>query len=96
MLGSEFRWRSPKEVGETVALVYGDSERWIEFLSKRERDIGVARGIAFIVALAVRHFTSHVVSMTRFAFEAIGAAIVLVIGRTSLALGRLVRLPRRA
>src|ERR1051326_3233362 len=74
MLGSEFRWRSPKEVGETVALVYGDSERWIEFLSKRERDIGVARGIAFIVALAVRHFTSHVVSMTRFAFEAIGAA----------------------
>jgi cellulose synthase (UDP-forming) len=96
MLGSEFRWRSPKEVGETVALLYGDSERWIDFLSKRERDIGVARGMGFIVALAVRHFTRHVVAMTRFAFEAIGAAIVLVIGRASLALGRLVRLPGRA
>ena len=96
MLGSEFRWRSPKEVGETVALLYGDSERWIDFLSKRERDIGVARGMGFIVSLAVRHFTRHVVAMTRFAFEAIGAAIVLVIGRVSLALGRLVRLPGRA
>jgi cellulose synthase (UDP-forming) len=95
-LGSEFRWQSPAEVGETVSLVYGDSERWIEFLSKRERDIGVARGIAFIVSLAVRHFTSHVISMARFALEALGAAIVLIIGRAALALGRLVRLPGRA
>ena len=56
----------------------------------------VARGFAFIVALAVRHFTSHVVSMTRFALEAIGAAIVLVVGRLALAMGRLVRLPGKA
>ena len=96
ILGSEFRWQTPKEVGETVSLVYGDSERWIEFLSKRERDIGVARGFAFIVALAVRHFTSHVVSMTLFALEAIGAAIVLVVGRLALAIGGLVRLPGEA
>src|SRR5262249_50087296 len=96
ILGSEFRWRSPAEVGETVSMVYGDSERWIEFLAKRERDIGVARGIAFIVSLALRHFGSHVLSMIRFALEALGAAIVVVVGRTSLALGRLVRLPGRA
>jgi len=95
-LGAEFRWESPAAVGETVSLVYGDSERWIEFLSTRERDIGVARGLAFIVALAVRHFTTHVVSMVRFALEALGAAIVLVVGRASVAVGRLVRLPGRA
>lgn len=82
-LGLQFVPRDLDEQRAIVSHVFGYSQRWEAFRSRRSRDVGVLRPIWTLFALGVRHAAAHFAELVRLG---IGALVAM-----SLGAGRLLR-----
>lgn len=58
-VGCSFEHRSLEEMRLKVALVNGNSQRWIDFQTSRERRVGVVRSAVFLLTIGIRYSLQH-------------------------------------
>ncbi|SAK98955.1 cellulose synthase [Caballeronia pedi] len=58
-VGVEFSDRSVEGLSDRVSLVYGDSGRWRSFRDRRNKRIGIRRGLGLVVRLGTVHALAH-------------------------------------
>ena len=58
-VGGQFEHTSLEEMKLKVFLVNGNSQRWVDFQTTRERRIGVVRSAIFLLTLGVRYSLQH-------------------------------------
>ena len=57
--GGEFDLRKDKEIDEIVALMYGDSESWVQFSARRTRPMPFFKALGIILRLSVPQVGAH-------------------------------------
>jgi len=58
-VGGQFEHTSLEEMKLKVLLVNGNSQRWVDFQTTRERRIGVVRSAVFLLTIGVRYSLQH-------------------------------------
>ncbi len=58
-VGCSFEHRSLEEMRLKVELVNGNSQRWIDFQTSRERRVGVIRSAIFLLTIGIRYSLQH-------------------------------------
>lgn len=58
-VGGQFEHKSLEEMKLKVMLVNGNSQRWVDFQTTRERRIGVVRSALFLLTLGMRYSLQH-------------------------------------
>lgn len=62
-LGIEFVSTNPQQRAEIVALVHGDSDRWLDYWEHRPDTVGKLKGMALLVYWGVKHSRLHVIHL---------------------------------
>ncbi len=70
-VGVEFVHSTLEERTEKVVFMYGDSNRWRQFLRRREKPIGIRRSALFLLQLGVTHSMHHGVALLRIPLQAL-------------------------
>ena len=83
-VGVEFVHRSFEEHVEKIVYMYGDSNRWGQFLQQREKNIGIWRSTTILLQLGATHAVEH------------GAALLRIMPQRLFARGKQLRWPRSA
>jgi cellulose synthase (UDP-forming) len=71
VFGAEFAHKSLQEMAEKVMFVYGDSTRWVQFLQKREKPIGVLRSLLFLLYSGLTYSADHLCTLLRTAWKTV-------------------------
>ena len=58
-VGGQFEHTSLEEMKLKVLLVNGNSQRWVDFQTSRERRIGVVRSAIFLLTIGIRYSLQH-------------------------------------
>ena len=58
-VGGQFEHTSLEEMKLKVLLVNGNSQRWVDFQTTRERRIGVLRSALFLLTIGIRYSLQH-------------------------------------
>jgi cellulose synthase (UDP-forming) len=71
VIGAMFQYPTQAEMAESVALVHGDSERWVRLLQRRDKQLGILQSFSTLLVLGTRYAFVHF----RIIFEIVFGAL---------------------
>lgn len=80
-LGARFAGGTVEERFQVVRLIYGDSQRWVDFLHSRDRPSSALYGIFFLMSRGLGAAASHALHVVRAAWVAAGHALAAAAAR---------------
>jgi cellulose synthase (UDP-forming) len=74
-VGVEFVHRTPEEHVEKVVFMYGDSDRWRQFLQRREKHIGIWGSTKILLQLGATHSVHHIKALRHAMWQGLLAQV---------------------